>query len=402
MKNAKIITINQSLAADLLKILTDEGYQADTATEWGEPHKGMSYQLYITDQSTLPQDEQYLDFVRFSRLIVFLYDNQYTTARSWLNIGAKEIFLYPDELNSFKRYLSELGEIKEGESLPLIKGAISREEGYAAKKIIAFYSGKGGSGKSLIASLVAQGLTTYHKKHTLLIDLNAQFGGQEALFNLEPRRSYIDLQPVIQELSYYHITSVSAQPNDSSLTVLLGPADPDKASLATEELLTRTIRLASRHYDHILLDLPSSLNPQSFTGLKEADHIYYILTPDSLAIRTMKHALTFLERYHLNQSGYLSLILNRVHPKAEITEKDIKRIVDIPIAATVHSNYFPLQPFVNMGRPIFIEKGKKVKVKSFEKDLKKLIEAIAKGELTDGSLSPKLSSKAVGTGTAGS
>ena len=58
----------------------------------------------------------------------------------------------------------------------------------AGGKVRAFYSVKGGSGKTVISAMVAQSLQLQFGKRVMLIDFNAQFGGLEVILGLESPR----------------------------------------------------------------------------------------------------------------------------------------------------------------------------------------------------------------------
>ncbi|CAM3500804.1 AAA family ATPase [Hydrogenibacillus schlegelii] len=381
MKPALVLTQNPLLARQVERELTDKGYSPLRYADWREVTERGPYALVVVDQHA-PLTPEAQERLMNAPLIVFLYEDQFTGAMAWLEAGAQAIFLYPAELEAFRRHLDRLETPGSDRKAPAGSGPRG--------KVLAFYSAKGGSGKTVLASLVAQQLSVLYQKATLLMDLNAQFGGVEALYNLEPRRSYLDLQPVIEELNEYHLKSVIARHVDAPLDLLLGPADPDKATYIEEELLTRVFQLARRHYDFIVLDLPSALNVQSFSGLKSADHIYYVLTPDSLAIRAFKHVKPIFERYHLQQAAHVSLIINRVHRKSEITPKDIERLLPLPIAATVRAQYFTLQPYQNMGKPFYTSRQRPAQLKSLTQDLKPLVESLVKGAQSHGSSPAKL------------
>ena len=149
-------------------------------------------------------------------------------------------------------------------------------------QVHAFYSAKGGSGKTLLAALTSQSLSIHHDAKVLLVDLNAQFGNMEVLFALKPFRSYFDLIPVMEEMDIRHLQNIAHYHAETNVTIITGPADPAKAESIPDELITRLIKVARSQYDHIILDLPTNINNLTFTGLNEATHIHYILTPDSL------------------------------------------------------------------------------------------------------------------------
>ncbi|GAK06090.1 type II/IV secretion system ATPase TadZ/CpaE, associated with Flp pilus assembly [Geomicrobium sp. JCM 19037] len=192
----------------------------------------------------------------------------------------------------------------------------------------------------------------------LLIDLNVQYGGQEVLLGLESVRTYIDLKPVLRELDIHHIHNITAHNEASNLDVLLSPCQPEQAEELTDDLISALIRTARTHYDYVILDIPSDINDTSFTALNESTEIYYILTPDSLSLRSYRHAMNLFERLNLERFENVHILLNQEHDKSELTNKDISNLIDRKIAGNFHSDYLKLQPYINLGEPVFTSEKK--------------------------------------------
>ena len=175
---------------------------------------------------------------------------------------------------------------------------------------------------------------------------------------LEPIRNYCDLLPVLNELSMHHIQNVTTQQEQIELDVLTGPSHPERAEEVTEELVKKVIQICKEHYDYVIVDVPSAFQSITYTALQEATTIYYPLTLDTMAIRVLKQTKTLLDRLQLTSNEKFQLILNRVQPKSEISEKDIKNIVSMEPAGKVREDFLGVQPLINMGLPFYTKKGK--------------------------------------------
>ena len=69
--------------------------------------------------------------------------------------------------------------------------------------------------------------------------------------------------------------------------------------------------------------------------------------------------------------------INRYHPKSELTIKDIEKILDRRTKGQVRSDYFSVQPYMNMGEAFY----KKKKDKGSNKvsiDMKKYVDDLLK------------------------
>jgi pilus assembly protein CpaE len=368
---ALIVTKNNQLVQQLEQILGELGIEFHIREEWKRSFvEQRPYNCYLMDSMAIDKAET-MQIPSAAYLIGLIHDPSFDEMRRWMKRGAHDVIIFPAEIEMLRGLLTDIQEeIKTNEA------RLIQEQRSGGGNVFAFYSTKGGSGKTLLSTIMAQCLQVQFEKRVMLIDLNAQFGGLETVMGLEPKRSYYDLQPVLKELTISHVLNVAIKDEVTGLHILPGPATPEKAEHLNEELITRVIRTCRAHFDYVLLDLPSALNTVSFTGLNEATDIYYVLTPDSLALRGLKRANTLFQRYHLGNRDNLSIIINRSHAKAELTEKDISRIVGIPIAGNVRSDFFSIQPLLNMGRP-FIRK-KKEKGDKVVRDIRQILEKTGK------------------------
>ncbi|MBM7095044.1 MULTISPECIES: AAA family ATPase [Alteribacter] len=296
-------------------------------------------------------------------------ERNFDAVRAYMKLGVYDVIVEEEESDRLKDLVHHLKEkVERGEF-----SAATADSYQAQGKVLSFYSSKGGSGKTLLSTMTAQCLKGKHKKDVVIIDLNAQFGGLDVTFGLEHNRSYYDLKPVLDELAIHHIQNVAITHEQTGIDVILGPSNPEQAEEVEDELISRMIRVCKEHYDYVIVDMPSGVSALSFMGLNEASHIYYVLNPDSMSLRVLKHTLTLFDRFQLGKKQGLSLILNRTDKKDEMTEADVKKIIEVPVGGVIRSDYFGLQPLLNMGMPFFLGNGKKAKTK-VTKDVERFVE----------------------------
>ncbi|TMN23276.1 AAA family ATPase [Lentibacillus cibarius] len=304
-------------------------------------------------------------------LTVLVENENFDEARKWMNVGADAIFIFPSEIDRFHEWLKEMDE-----QIKNRKDFMGNDE--HGNEVWAFYSAKGGSGKSTISAIVAQSLAIHEDKRVLLIDMNSQYGGQEPLFGLESGRSYEQLQIVLDELTPEHIMNVSNQ-TVTGVNVLLGPSNPMKSADLPEYLLPKVIKVAKTYFDYVLLDLPTELSDRSYAGLSEATRVFYVLNGDSLSIRAFKQARSLFDRLALKNGDNFNVILNRDSSKSELQEKDVEKIIDEPIFTKISADFSGLQPMINMGYPFF-EKKKDKGNNKVSRDVRKLVLQVMEGD----------------------
>ncbi|MBW8349744.1 AAA family ATPase [Bacillus sp. IITD106] len=369
---AMLVTDDESLMMDVKRILYN--VEILEANEWQGPHVAEDNISYFLIDELMIDDISPAHIPMTSVLIGLVRDRSFENARKWMKLGAKELVIIPEELDKLVSILQK--------PLPNFVSGRSGNDYYAFEgsgDVRAFYSAKGGTGKTLIAAMVAQNLQMQCDQRVILIDFNVQFGGVEVVFGIEPERSYMDLLPVINELSINHIQNVAVREENTGIHVLLSPANPEQIEMATDEMITRIIRTCRNHFDQVILDLPSIFNSTTFTALNEATHIYYILNPDSLSVRGLKHTINHFQRYQIGNKNNVSVIINRNNNKSELSEKNIGTLIDLPIVGSIRADFYGVQPFINMGRPFYHKKHDKGVSKTAQ-DVRKMVKkSIVKG-----------------------
>lgn len=326
--------------------------------------------IFVQPESDIAVESiQYIKSISPSTLVIFIakgYD--FTQLRNITKAGATEFFVYPEEHSLFvSRFPAifqnyEIQKIKKDEILL----SFTRGRG----QILSIFSGNGGSGKSNLASALAQTIKLESTAEVILIDLNLQFGGIETLLSIQSNRSIADLTPVINELNESHIRNVSQKLDTSKLDVLISPCDAEAAEIITEEFVAKLLRTCRRSFDFVVVDLPSYINSQVVTALEESDQIFYVLTPDTPALKVLKQFEELAVRLGIELPSRTSIILNKTGKENEIQEKDLKNVLRFPIAASVRFDYKGLQPFLNKGEPVR-KTAKEKRLIPFAKDVKK-------------------------------
>lgn len=366
-----LITKNQELLNDhIQQLISEESIDITVIAEWKRTfHEQQFFHYIFVDIDTIDFPHQQ-PASSGSILIALTENHEFDLARSWLVAGAKDVIVLPKEASRFKQLISKTREQYQFQK--------ETEHGIGTGEVHAFYSAKGGSGKTLLSAIAAQSLSIHHESKVILIDLNAQFGNIDVIFGVQPFRSYYDLIPVIGEMDIRHIQNVSTIHQETKVTLLTGPANPAKSENLPDELIGKMIRVARNHFDYVILDLPSAMNNMTFTGLNDATHIHYIITPDSLGMRAYQYTEDLFERFQIGRGKDLSLIINRYHAKSELTKKDIEKIVHKESKGKFSADYFAIQPFINMGQSFYKKKKDKGNTK-VSKEMKKYIDELKKG-----------------------
>ncbi len=365
-----------------LKIIAENFSDQVTIANYADTIREMNREtqdIIIVSQYEIEESVELVQSIRMVNpecLILFIADSSdFALLRSITRSGADEFFIFPEEASLFASRFPTMVKNYEIKKNSIEEAAVTfgRNRG----KIFSFYSGKGGSGRTLIAASVAQTLKLESTAEVILIDLNTQYGGIENVFSIESNRSLADLMPVVEELNESHIRNVSETQEDSKLEILISPCDAEIAESIDEVFIAKLIRTCRRSFDYVLIDLPSHMNAQVVTALEESDKIYYILAPETSALKTLKQFETLSCRLGIPLVNRMEIILNEVAKENEVQQKDLKNVLRYPLIGTIRRDVKGLQPFINMGVPVR-KVAKERKLIPFAKDVRKFARDVLK------------------------
>jgi pilus assembly protein CpaE len=219
-----------------------------------------------------------------------------------------------------------------------------------AGRVLAMIPAKGGPGATFLATNLAYALSKQGKRVALL-DLNLYFG-DAAMFlsDTRPVFSVADLSRQTQRLDAALLQSSMIKINHH-LHVLAAPESPDDVDAVTTAGLEKIIELARRHYDFVILDVSSTLDPVAVKALDLADAIYL----------TLQLTLTFVRAANRMASvfkvlGYprdkLRIIVNRFEKGGEISLADAEKSMTLKVERVIPNSYAAVRASVNQGIPL--------------------------------------------------
>lgn len=201
-------------------------------------------------------------------IIFIALTRDFDELRSITRAGVDEFFVSPDENTMIYGKRDSIVQAVIEAKRSKLETAVTTESFRRGRgKIFSFYSGKGGSGRTILSTAFAQTLKLDSTAQVILIDLNLQFGGVETYLSIESNRSLADLLPVALELNETHIHNVAEKERNSKLNVLLSPRDVAVAEEISREFISKLLRICRRNYDFVIVDLPVIVDENTFSAL---------------------------------------------------------------------------------------------------------------------------------------
>ncbi len=327
-----------------------------------QPEDGSGVELIQYIQNELPD-----------ALIIYLTEKQdFALLRDIVRAGAVEYILLPDELNLLHDRMEKISELMQQQQRKRGTAVTGQAFVRGRGKVYSFYSGKGGSGRTQLATGFAQALKLESTARVLLIDLNLQYGGVETFLSLDSNRTLADLVPVLNELNENHIRNVSQRELHSKLEVMLSPRDAETAENMSDEFVSRLIRSSRRSYDFVIIDLPTHMNELTYTALEESDLIYYVMNLDTPSVQNYRLVENLFRQLRIDTTGRIEVVVNKVSRDNELSVSDLKGLIPAPITAQICLDHRGVQAAVNQGMPLQKEANEK-KLVPAAKDIRKWV-----------------------------
>lgn len=262
-----------------------------------------------------------------------------------MRAGVNEFIVEPvksDELSAAIYRISDL-------AAPTVQG-----------RVYAFVGAKGGVGTTTLAVNVATALAKVKTGRVLMIDLHAAYGDAALFFGAEPRFSVLDALENIHRLDEAYFKGLLVR--TKSGVDLLASSDRSMVTTIDAQRVRSLIDFASRHFDHVVLDVPRS-DSAILDALEGASQIVIIANQELSTVRGAARIATALrQRYGKERT---QVVVSRYDTVAEIGQEDIERVVGSSIKHLFPSSYRQAVDALNKGRPVVVDNHNKLSA-SFE------------------------------------
>ncbi len=197
-------------------------------------------------------------------------------------------------------------------------------------KLFAFFSAKGGSGTTTVATNLAIQVHRLTGKRTVLVDLDLELGEIALFLGVEPRFNFVDLARNFHRMDAGLLASF-IEAHESGVHLLSAPYHPEKAETVTGDHARQILLFLKNHYDYVVVanvDLPS--------------------------LRNIQRCQHLLDRVG-EKSQQLRLVINRLQPENDITLEDVERSLNMEVYWTLPNDYDSVIYSINTGRPVILD-----------------------------------------------
>ena len=266
-------------------------------------------------------------------------------------------------------------------SAPTLQDAVGRVQKRTALlnssnhqgKVLAFIPCKGGSGATFLAVNLGYVLAASCQKRVALFDLNMQFGNASLyVYDHMPTSTLADVASNIQRLdaSFLASSMVQVLPNYG---ILAAPESPDRATEIRPEHMDSLIKLATAHYDFVILDMSRTLDAVSLRALDRTQMIFPVLQETLPFIRDAKRLLATFKSLDYERNK-IHLIVNRYEKGGDIRLDDVEATLGMKVAHTIPNSFKATSASVNQGVPVSKIAPHDLVTKALEQFAKSLVE----------------------------
>ena len=209
----------------------------------------------------------------------------------------------------------------------------------ARGKIVCFYGGKGGVGKTTTLLSLAGTLSKLNKK-VLIVDLDLTNGAIAISLNREANKTIFNFVEDYINNKYNDLDKYITK-YDENISFVASPKDPRYASRIDVKYIDILLEKSVYNHDVVLIDTPSILNEISVYSLDKSDVVYLLTTNDCVSLKNVKNIINlFIEN---NLDKYKIILNNSFIPNKDyFSNYDIKNIighnVDYVISSSFHVN----------------------------------------------------------------
>lgn len=255
--------------------------------------------------------------------------------------GIRKVIPYRDaDAESFSSELEDVFHLEQQRSLD------TNETKKIRCKVLGFFGGKGGAGKTTVAVNTAAALS-HAGKRVILLDLDLQFGDCAISLDADSKYSVVDL---VQDRGGITIENINSFAMDHScgMRILCAPKSSEFAEYVRPEHVEKIIDILRPYYEYVIIDLASCYNDVTITACENCAEIYLVYTTDILSLKNAKMCYDILDKLH--QKDKLRIIINK-HEKGLIKPSDFSKMFDTDVYCVIPYDGKTAVSCVNKGMP---------------------------------------------------
>jgi pilus assembly protein CpaE len=299
--------------------------------------------INMPDMDGIAATEIIRKVVPFAQIVILSIQNDPNYMRRAMLAGARDFLTKPptiDELNSAIRRAGTMAH-EERAKVPQAVGPQTVRTGGiyplgsvpAGGKVITFYSPKGGSGCTTLATNLAVCLNN-EDTSVVIVDANLQFGDVAVFLNEQGKFSILDLASRSDELDLDIVNSVTIKHSQSGIKILAAPMKPEQSDMVSSEQFSKVIGYLRSMYSYIIIDTASALLNITASAINNSDLLVLLTTQDIPSIKNSRLFLDETDALGFDRKRII-FVMNKFDKRIGITTEKVSENLKQEIACVI-------------------------------------------------------------------
>jgi pilus assembly protein CpaE len=280
--------------------------------------------------------------VPFTQIVILSIQNDPNYMRRAMLAGARDFLTKPPTIDELTSAIRRAGTMAHDErsKAPQISMAQVSKAGSALTlgsagtgKVITFYSPKGGSGCTTLATNLAICLNN-EDTTVVIVDGNLQYGDVAVFLNEQGKFSILDLTSRADELDPEIVNNVTIKHSQSGIRILAAPMKPEQGDLVSGEEFSKVIRYLRNIYSYIIIDTASSLQSTTASAIDSSDLLVLLTTQDIPSIKNSRLFLDEIDALGFDRKRIL-FVMNKFDKRIQITPEKVSENLKLEITAII-------------------------------------------------------------------
>lgn len=352
--NVVILSDDLDLRIDIKNLLQDNRFAISGYSGYGAEAKTKIINLFPeivlcavrgdADENVFGFVQDVLSTVHGSMMVLATDNISVELVNRAAGYGIRKVIPFSDiTAEQFSDELQQVFELEKQRSLDTNEGKKTR------CKVLGFFSGKGGTGKTTVAVNTAVALAKAGKR-VMLVDLDLQFGDVAISLDTDFKYSIVDLVQDRGGITIENINSF-AMDHSSGMRVLCAPKSSEFAEYVQTAHVEKIIDIMRPYYEYVILDMGTSFSEVTITACESCAEIYMVYNTDILSLKNAKMCYDILDQLH--QKDKLQFIINK-YEKGTIKPADFSKMFGTDIYYVIPYDGKAAISSVNKGMPAVI------------------------------------------------
>ena len=223
--------------------------------------------------------------------------------------------------------------------------------GLVQSQKIGFISAKGGDGGTCVVANIAAALAKDEKNRVVVVDLSLRYGDVEIYLtnknisnNLMHFATAVDrIDGTLLELMTHHITD--------NLHLIPSPLTLEDILKVKIEDVEKLVDILAKHYDYVLLDMGTGLDPISIRTWDKLDRLVIVSSMTIPSARRASQILRLWESMGLSAKK-ANILISRAGGPSDLSTDDYEKAVGKKIWRTVYREFMGIQQSLLKGIPV--------------------------------------------------